>query len=93
MHEHLIVFEKLFCQEKSEENYLQMRSGHTDDVSAVPLSLMGAFIQSFTPSSTESWCLQQREQTEKEDPLLVFGISEDIKVLYPNVFFHKVEYN
>lgn len=70
LHKHSIV-EKLFCQEKSEENYLQVQSGHTDDVSAVTLELMGAFVHSFTPSSIKSWCLQQREQTEKEDPLLV----------------------
>lgn len=67
-----MVFEKLFCQEKSEENYLQMLPGHTDDVSAVTLELMGAFVYSFTASSTESWRLQQWEQTEKEDPLLVY---------------------
>lgn len=38
---------------------LQMLSGHTDDVSDVTLELMGAFVYSFTPSSTESWRLQQ----------------------------------
>lgn len=48
-----------------------MHSGHTDDVSAVTLQLMGAFVYSFPPSSTESWRLQQGEQTEKEDPVLV----------------------
>lgn len=73
-----MVFEKLFCQEKSEENYLQMLSGHTDDVSAV----MGAFVYSFTPSSTESWRLQQWEQTEKEDPLLVYGYGPDRELCY-----------
>lgn len=56
-----------------EENYLQMQSGHTDDVSDVTLELTGGFIHSFTPSSTESWGLQQWEQTEKEDTSLVSG--------------------
>lgn len=65
-------FEKLFCQEKSEESYLQVRSGHTDDVSAVTLGLVDAFVYSFTHTSTESWRLQQWEQTEKEDPVLVY---------------------
>lgn len=40
-----------------------MGSGHTDDVSGVPLEHTGGFVPSFTPSSTESWCLQQRKQT------------------------------
>lgn len=77
-----MVFEKLFCQEESEENYLQMLSGHTDDVSAVTLELMGAFVSSFTPSSTESWRLQQWEQTEKEDPLLVYEYGADRELCY-----------
>lgn len=71
LHEDLIVFEKLFCQEKNgEEDYLQMWSGHTDDVSGVTLELMAGFVHSFTPSSSESWGLQQWEQTEKEDSLI-----------------------
>lgn len=70
-----------------------MRSGHTDDVSDVTLELKGVFVHSFTPSSTESWVLQQWEQTEKESISLLSGIPEDMKVLNPNVFFNKVKYN
>lgn len=70
-----------------------MRSSHTDEVSDDTLELTGDFLHSFTPSSAESWGLQQWEQTEKENPSLVFGIPEDIKVLNANIFFNKVKSN
>lgn len=73
--------------------YLAMQSGHTNDVSGVTLELTGGFVPSFISCSTESWHLQQWEQTKKEDPRLEFEITEDINVLNTDVFFNKVKYN